>query len=58
MSQTSARFDALPLRDWRWYRRAEPLWFDTTIGLLILSGFCLLAGSPDQRLLDGVAVCV
>lgn len=44
------------LGDWRGYRRAEPLWFDATIGLLILSAICLVAEGLDQRLLNGVSV--
>jgi hypothetical protein len=42
--------------DWRGYRRAEPLWFDATIDLLIFSAICLVAAGLDQRLLNGVSV--
>jgi hypothetical protein len=43
------------LSDWREYRRVEPLWFDATIGLLVLSAICLAAAGFDQRLLNGVS---
>ena len=52
---SSASVNASALRDWREYRRAGPLWFDATIGLLVLSAICLAAAGFDQRLLNGVS---
>lgn len=44
------------LSDWREYRRAQALWFDVTIGLLILGALCFVASGLDPRLLNGVSV--
>jgi hypothetical protein len=52
---SSASVNASTLSDWREYRRVEPLWFDATIGLLVLSAICLAAAGFDQRLLNGVS---
>ncbi len=48
--------DVLEFKSWRIYRSFEPNWFYTTVGLLSLMIFCLLAGTIDERLLNGVSV--
>ena len=48
--------DVLKRGGWRTYRDLEPLWFDATVALLSLAMVCLLAGTLDERLFNGVSV--
>ncbi len=42
--------------NWRQFRDVQPTWFYTTIALVALMLFCLVAGSVDERLINGVSV--
>lgn len=47
---------ALQWANWRAYRRYDPTWFYSALGLSVLAIICLFAGSIDDRLFNGVSV--
>ena len=42
--------------NWRTYKNCDPTWFYSALGLSVLAIICLLAGSIDDRLYNGVSV--
>jgi hypothetical protein len=42
--------------NWRTYKNCDPTWFYSALGLSVLAIICLVAGSIDDRLYNGVSV--
>ena len=42
--------------NWRTYKNCDPTWFYSALGLSVLAIICLLAGSIDDRIYNGVSV--
>ena len=52
----SASIAASQWTNWRTYKNCDPTWFYSALGLSVLAIICLLAGSIDDRLYNGVSV--